>query len=691
MGTRPLNIPATTVQTEVISLRGGLDQLTPSLSLKPGYLRVAENVECLEDGGYGRIKGYERFDGRPAPSDATYGVLTVTITGTLAVGNTITGATSLATGKLIYIGTDPGGATIVIYTRATGVGFFDAETLNVGGSPQATVAEIYGDDGTQDFDVRMRALAANEYRASISAVPGSGETRGVVYFGGICYAFRNNVGGTALACYKESGTGWVLVPMLKTISFTLGTAVYLDGGTLTRGGASATIKRVCLESGDWLAGTAAGKLVIDAVTGGPFTAGVAAGTGACTLSGAETTISLLPGGDVEFDIGVVGTQRRVYFADGVNRAWEFDGVTIAPIYNSGNSPDTPSRVLVHSGHLLLTYRSSLQCSGIGNPFAYTALLGAAEYQASDDITAMKRMQGAQETAVAALFTDAGMAILYGSSAADFRLRGFDDAAGAKPKTAQFIGGGLFTQDDRGIMSARASQEFGNFSTAALMPNARRFLKTRRNTAKGSVINREKSQMRVFFSDGYGLYVTMSGTKLAGITTVKFPDPVTCCCTGDAPDGTEFSFFGGADGFVYKLDAGTSFDGEPIEWELLTNISTARSPLVEKRWRRLQIEAQGDSYCKFYVTAEFAYSSTDRAQGDLAQDAIYPLTAGRWDSGVLWDAGLVWDGRDLAPSTVPIDGTGENIRFRIFGRSDAYDTFTINTLIATYSPRKVLRQ
>ena len=47
------------VKYEIISLQGGLDQVTPTLSLKPGMLRDALNVEASITGGYTRIKGYD--------------------------------------------------------------------------------------------------------------------------------------------------------------------------------------------------------------------------------------------------------------------------------------------------------------------------------------------------------------------------------------------------------------------------------------------------------------------------------------------------------------------------------------------------------------------------------------------------------------------------------------------------------
>lgn len=48
-------------------------------------------------------------------------------------------------------------------------------------------------------------------RTAILTVPGSGPIRGVWYYNGLLYAFRNNAAATAGAMYKSSAAGWVLV------------------------------------------------------------------------------------------------------------------------------------------------------------------------------------------------------------------------------------------------------------------------------------------------------------------------------------------------------------------------------------------------------------------------------------------------------------------------------------------------
>src|SRR5690606_16663624 len=64
----------------------------------------AINYEIAVEDGYRDITGYERFDGRPRPSDASFSIIDVTITGEIIVGDTVEGADSGATGLVIAIG-----------------------------------------------------------------------------------------------------------------------------------------------------------------------------------------------------------------------------------------------------------------------------------------------------------------------------------------------------------------------------------------------------------------------------------------------------------------------------------------------------------------------------------------------------------------------------------------------------------
>lgn len=678
-------LPATTTRQEVIFLRGGLDLLTPSMSLPAGACRRALNFECSTTGGYSRIKGYTRFDGHTSPESATFSTLMLNVTGSIAVGDTITGATSAATGKLIHID-----GSMVVYTRATGT-FVLGETLTVAAVAQATITGLSAAFTGDSFLVEMLALAANEYRQSILAVPGSGPIRGVVYFitpdgAAKAYAFRDNVGATALGLYKSTTAGWVNVPMARTVSFTTGSALYEDGDTLVQGGVSAPIRRVVLQSGSWGAGDAAGRFIIGTPSGGSFAAGASAGGGVAALTGADAAITLLPGGSFEFDIGAVGAAQRVYAVDGINPAIEFDGTYVVPIL-TGNAVDVPSRVMVHSSHLFLSFGNSVQHSGIGTAYAWTSVSGAGELRADGSVTVMQRGKGNQDSQTAMISHEHGTQILYGSSEIDFRLVTFEDSAGAKAKSMQLMDQ-IYALDDRGVVAMAAAQEFGNFSTASLTLGILPFIQARRNLVTGSLVNREKSQFRIFFSDGSGLYITIANGKLLGAMPVQFADPVVCCHYGEAPSGYERAYFGGADGWVYKLDAGTSFDGDPIPFDFTLNFANQRMPGVNKRYRKATVEVSGDGYRALRVGAEFGYGTTSREQWYATPELPVYLSPGYWDE-LTWDT-FIWDGRNLMPVAADINGTGENVGFTISGESDAYDAFTINSITVNYTPRRIIR-
>lgn len=194
-------------QVSYFPLIGGLDLVTPPLAVESGKCREAQNFEVAVRGGYSRIDGYERFSGQASPSDAVYHVLACTFSGVVAVDDTITGATSTATGKVIAVE-----ANAIVFTKLTGV-FSGSEVINVSATPRATATAIAIQDGasTTALHAQYRALAANVYRADIAAVTGSGAILGVWTYNGDVYCFRNNVGGTAANMWKSSSSGWVAV------------------------------------------------------------------------------------------------------------------------------------------------------------------------------------------------------------------------------------------------------------------------------------------------------------------------------------------------------------------------------------------------------------------------------------------------------------------------------------------------
>ena len=66
------NPPRTRVGSQYFPFAGGLNIITPALSLEPGECIAANNFEVDIRGRYRRLDGYERDDGTGLPSAITY-------------------------------------------------------------------------------------------------------------------------------------------------------------------------------------------------------------------------------------------------------------------------------------------------------------------------------------------------------------------------------------------------------------------------------------------------------------------------------------------------------------------------------------------------------------------------------------------------------------------------------------------
>lgn len=672
------------VQYDMVQLKGGLDQITPTLSLAPGVIRDGQNFEVDTTGGYARVAGYERYDGTTSPSNASAGAYAVTGNTMPAIGSLVSGQTSGATAVLIAQG-----ASHMVFTKQVG-SFQSGEPLRVSGVTVAVCVSPTGATSPRE-NAEWTALAADAYRSGIGAVPGSGPVRGVFVLNDIVHAFRDNTLGTGCDLYKSSISGWVKINYLYEVTFSAGSNLPADGATLTQGGKTATIKRVMTQSGAW-SGTAAGRFIITMPSGGNFAAGAATATGGCTvtIAGIQSAIVMLTGGRFETVQGNFfgsATGQRIYGCDGVNRGFEFDGETLAPIV-TGTNPDTPRRVAILKNHLFWGIKSSLVHSGIGEPYTYTALSGAGEISVGEDINVLLVQPGAQQTGTMAVFTASNTFMLYGTSSVDWNLATYNNGTGARPYSGQNASQS-YVLDDRGVVSLQTSLNFGNFDQATLTISMRPFIVEKRSKISCSCLNREKSQYRLFFNDGYGLYLTVVNGQYLGGIPVFFPVAMNVIHESEMSSGDEVIFAGGATGYVYQMERGTSFDGSAISAFFTLNYNAKGNSRVLKRYRKASAEVQGGSFASF----DFGYSLGYGAQAyddQVSRSYDSNFTTSGWDSGVTWDSGIAWDGRTIMPSEINLTGTAENIAVTIASSNNYSGQFTINSLAIHYTPRRGLR-
>lgn len=688
-----------------ITYPGGLDQLTPSQTLHPGAIIDGVNFECSLNGGYSRCGGYERVDGQDAPSDALFELVQVTsFTNVPSVGTVVTQATSGATGTVAAVKSDMAPFYLIL-TKVSG-NWDETHAITSPGPTAIGTATTTTASLTALLTAQYTNAAADIYRADITAVPGSGSIIGVLAmaFAGVdgLYAFRANAGNTAVDIYKASVAGWVSVPFYKIVEFTAGaTAVPQEGDVLTQGGVTATIKRIVQRSGsiDWTGGTPAGAFVITTPAGGNFAAGAATAVGSgatATLSGAEATISMLPGGHIEWAKGNFGGQlstRRAYGADGINKCFEFDGDVLVPIA-TGLTDDRPSHIAFHQNMLFVSREASCIHSGPGYAYRWSATDLGGEVAIGDTVTCMITMPGNQTAPALSIFQASNTSILYGANPdptdGDFRVVNFTTDSGARPYSAQALFD-TFVFDNLGVVGLSPTLNFGNFAPNAYTRNLMPFIQQERTRVIASSVSRTKSQYRVFFTSGYALYLTFSGQQFLGAIPQLFPHPVTCTDTSTMLDGEEVSYFGSTNGFVYQFDKGTSFDGDVIDAAITTAWDNLRSARQLKAYKGARIEIAADGYVSFQFGYSLGFGTSTISQPDDASYVANFMLAPAWDTpGATWDVG-VWDGQSLDPSSLDMDGSGENVQVTLRSSTDYIAPYTFNAINYRYSMRRGLRE
>jgi hypothetical protein len=184
-----------------------------------------------------------------------------------------------------------------------------------------------------------------------------------------------------------------------------------------------------------------------------------------------------------------------------------------------------------------------------------------------------------------------------------------------------------------------------------------------------------------------LYITFDNGRIIGMMPIRTEHAFNCVISQEFTDGEEAIFAGGTDGYVYRLDKGTSFDGAPIEYYLTLAFSYMRGPRIRKAFKKAVYEISGGAYSEIEASYEVGYGNPDVNQG---QGSVLSTPFGGvfWDS-FTWDA-FYWDGRTLLPIEQKLYGTAENISLILRGTSDVYQPFTINSAIIQYIPRRLTR-
>jgi hypothetical protein len=500
-----------------------------------------------------------------------------------------------------------------------------------------------------------------------------------------------------------------------TITCTVTYTQISAGQTVTGGtsGATAVVQRALLRTGTWSTAPV-GSLVFDSVTGA-FQAGealIVGGNAQVATTTADTAIALQPGGRFVFEnYTFTGStaQFYMYFCDGVNFLQEFDGARMVPI-RTGIRGDNPNFMKTWQNMIIAAVGTSLEASGLGQPYSWTALTGGAELALGDTCTGLLERPANQSGGGAlAVYTGSYTTntwntwVLYGSSAANFQLVLTGPGAGSAPHTAQNIGDG-YSLDSKGVVKMEQTLNYGNFEMSVVTRAVQPIIDAHRGTATASCIVRASDQYRVFFNDGTGLIVYILGkqtpTMMGDILTTDAADIMPFDFSQGTgiyfntvesfldSSGVERVFAGASNGYVYELERGSSFDGTAINSFLLMAFNSSKCPRNRKHYHRSVLQSTVMNTAQVSIGYDVDYGGNNTDQGARTSSILNPTGTGLWDLGA-WDGG-VWDTPYLTDYVIDTPANGLNFALLIYANNAIDYPYTIQSMISHYSIGRLQR-
>lgn len=265
--------------------------------------------------------------------------------------------------------------------------------------------------------------------------------------------------------------------------------------------------------------------------------------------------------------------------------------------------DFPTHVVVHQNHLFLAFPNGrIIHSAIGDPQNFAAVSGAAELGVGGEITGFQVLPGDS----LAIYCKDRIAVLSGTSTADWQMSTYSDEIGAYEGTIQNMPTSIFC-DKRGVTTLSSSDRYANFASKTLSQKFDPlYQRTIGNAVLFSSINREKSQYRIYNETGHGIHMTFTAGALVGGMAVDLKHEITA--VGSLRGDEDINYFASSDGWVHRMDWGSTMSGKPLEAFLEFPYFNYGSARQKKNFKELVFDIMGDPRVEISAT-----NSVDRGE------------------------------------------------------------------------------
>jgi len=528
-------------------------------------------------------------------------------------------------------------------------------------------------------------------REVIGQVPGSGPVRGVWELNGKVYAVRDNMIGSAGLMYSSSSSGWQAVATGFTLTWdnrpTTVTDDFLGPGDIIQGvtsGATATVGWVGYSAQDH----SSGYVTMASITG-TFTVGEdiknnsQPGTPVIgKVAAAAVSNALPPGGKYRFTnhnfFG--GTdQFSMYGVNGVGQGFVYNEVQGFSFIPTGRPVELemPFDLCEYKDHLFFAYPfGSLQHSVIGSPMDWSGGLGALEVGVGSEISSL--IPGPKALIIC---TEKDIQSLEGGGVDDWQKEVITQHTGIAKFTGLYQSQS-FVLAQAGIVAVDRTDAFGNFMDSTLSDRIRGIIVPAFPRCTGALARKDKGQYRVFYDGDTNICLSTNQGNVIGFSQFDYGGKtVRTACN---PYGRVF--FTSDDGFVYHDDVGGSNDGEERVSVMRTSFANQGDPDTRKRYRRIDMTLNSESFVNFRVL--FSFDKDSSVPQSSIDSGMLVSGGGRWDLSN-WNE-VYWDASDSPTVSSDIDGIGFDISVLVYVQSRIHPPFIVEDVSLEWSPRRKVR-
>ena len=321
-----------------------------------------------------------------------------------------------------------------------------------------------------------------------------------------------------------------------------------------------------------------------------------------------------------------GSNDVLIITDGNDKPYKWDGTTFAQITTAPGDVDGATHVIAHRDQLFFGKSTTLAYSAPFSDTDFTAASGGGTIEFDRAITDLVSFRESLF-----IFTENSIFELQGTPGQDPNTSNASlkpitrDLGAVRSDTAQEIGGDIIFLAHDGLRLLSATERNNDFGLASvtrkIQPTMTNFVNA--SSSFSSIVIREKSQYRLL---GYNQSYTANAAR--GILGTQFSAQGgtdmawaelrginAYVASSSLNDNTEYALFANADGYVYRLESGNTFDGTDIAATFKTPSLAITDPTTRKNMykAKLFLDPQGGFTAR--MGTEFDFGEANVVQPD----------------------------------------------------------------------------